>query len=218
SPELLAVSDYRHIWGTTFEFAVSDLPVKQSDIARQISENLRMRLTGTDRDLLSKTHTSSADAYQAYLKGRYYWNKRSEEGYRNAINSFQQAISSDPKYALAFAGLADCYMLLSDYGFIPPSEGYPEARSEVKKALAIDDSLAEAHTSLAAINQGYYWNWVEAEKEFARAIQLNPNYSTARHWYALYLAASGRLDEAISEITRARELDPFSLGINKDYG
>lgn len=218
SPELVNVSDNRHIWGTRYERKVSGLLSLQSEIVREISEKLRMTLTGSDRELLGRKRTDNAEAYQAYLKGRYYWNQRTEEGFRNGIKFFQQAIQMDPKYALAYSGLADCYTLLSDYGFIPPGEGYPEAKTQVMSALALDDSLAEAHTSLAGINAGYYWDWAEAEKEYKKAIHLNPHYSTARHWYGLYLAFTGRMDEAIAQIRRAQELDPFSLAINKDYG
>lgn len=218
STELAGVSDNKHIWGARYERRLSDLVALQSDIAREISENLRMKLTGADRELLKKSHTDNAEAYESYLKGRYYWNKRTEEGFRNGIKSFRMAIQADPKYALAYSGLADCYTLLSDYGFIPPSEGYPEAKTQVMTALAIDEGLAEAHTSLGGINAGYYWDWAAVEKEYKKAIQFNPNYSTAHHWYALYLAFTGRMDEAIAEIRRARELDPFSLAINKDYG
>ncbi len=218
SPELVRVSDKIRIWGHTYERKVSDLLAVQSQIAQDISENLRMKLTGANRELLSKNRTNSADAYQSYLKGRYQWNKRTEEGFKNGIKYFQQAIQLDRKYALAYSGLADCYMLLSDYGFSPPSHGYPEAKGPVLTALAIDDSLAEAHTSLAGMNAGYYWDWAEAETEYKKAISLNPNYSTAHHWYALYLSFVGRMDEALAEIRKAKELDPFSLPISKDYG
>lgn len=218
SPELVNVADNRHIWGARYERKLSDLLAIQGDIARDISENLRMKLTGVDRQLLTRSHTDNADAYQSYLKGRYYWNKRTEEGFRNGIRSFQRAIQMDRKYSLAYSGLADCYMLLSDYGFIPPGEGYPEAKAQVMTALALDDSLAEAHTSLAGINAGYYWDWAEADKEYRKAISLNPNYSTARHWYGLYLLFAGRMDDAMAQIRRAQELDPLSLAINKDYG
>ncbi|HSB08633.1 MAG TPA: protein kinase [Blastocatellia bacterium] len=218
SPELVNVSDNRQIWGHRYERKVSELLAMQTDIAREISENLRLKLTGAERELLGRSRTNNAEAYQAYLKGRYYWNKRTEEGFRSAINSFQQAILLDRKYALAYSGLADCYMLLSDYGFTPPSEGYPEAKAYVMTALAIDDGLAEAHTSLAGMNAGYYWDWAEAEREYQKAISLNPNYSTAHHWYALYLSFVGKTNEALAEISKARELDPLSLPINKDYG
>lgn len=218
SPELVRVSDNTRIWGHRWEGRVSELLGLQSQIAREISENLSVKLTGADRELLSKSRTNSADAYQAYLKGRFYWNKRTEEGLRSGLKYFQQAIGLDRKYALAYTGLADCYMLLSDYGFTPPSEGYPEAKGPILTALVIDDSLAEAHTSLAGMNAGYYWNWADAETEYKKAISLNANYSTAHHWYALYLSFVGRMDEALAEIRRAMELDPFSLPINKDYG
>ncbi|MEK6409303.1 MAG: protein kinase [Acidobacteriota bacterium] len=216
--ELVKVSDNSHIGGGRYERKVSGLLALQSEIVREISEKLRMTLTGSDREILGRQRTDSAEAYQAYLKGRYHWNKRNEEGLKKGIEFFQQAISIDSKYALAYTGIADCYILLSDYGFMPPSDGYPKARTEVMKALEIDEKVAEAHTSLAATNTGYYWEWDRAESEFKRALELNPNYPTAHHWYALHLMLTGRMDEALGQIQQARDLDPLSRGINKDYG
>ena len=151
------------------------------------------------------------------LKGRYHWNKRTDEGFRQAIIFFQEAIAKDPNYALAYTGLADCYTLRSDYGFLAPQEGYALAKGAVTLALKYDDSLAEAHTSLASIKAVADWDWQGAENEYRRAIELNPNYPTARHWYAAQLLIQGRLDEALEEIKRAQQLDPLSLGINKDF-
>jgi adenylate cyclase len=151
------------------------------------------------------------------LKGRYHWNKRTEEGFKQAAKFFEEATNKDPNYALAYTGLADCYTLRSDYGFIPPTEGYASAKLAATLALKYDDSLAEAHTSMASIKAVMDWDWQGAENEYRRAIELNPNYPTAHHWYAAQLLVEGKLDQALVEIKKAQQLDPLSLGINKDF-
>jgi adenylate cyclase len=158
--------------------------------------------------------TENAEAFQLYLKGRYSWNKRTEEGYLKGIDYFDQAIRDDPNYALAYAGMSDCYALLSDSGVMTPGEGFPKAKEAATRALAIDEKLAEAHTSLGRVKRDYDWDWTGAEQEFKRAIELNPNYPSAHQWYAVYLSALGRHQEAIEEIKRALELDPLSLAVN----
>ena len=215
--ELMDVEGNRAIWGETYHRKTADIQSVQKEIARNVSEKLRLKLTGADQTQLAKTYTDSGEAYQAYLKGRYHWNKRTDEGFKQAIAFFQEAISKDPNYALAYTGLADCYTLRSDYGFLAPQEGYALAKGAVTLALKYDDSLAEAHTSLASIKAVADWDWQGAENEYRRAIELNPKYPTARHWYAAQLLIQGRLDEALQEIKRAQQLDPLSLGINKDY-
>ncbi len=215
--ELMDVEGNRAIWGETYRRKTADIQSVQKEIARNVSEKLRLKLTGADQTQLAKTDTDSGEAYQAYLKGRYHWNKRTDEGFRQAITFFQEAIEKDPSYALAYTGLADCYTLRSDYGFLAPQEGYALAKGAVTLALKYDDSLAEAHTSLASIKAVADWDWQGAENEYRRAIELNPKYPTARHWYAAQLLIQGRLDEALEEIKRAQQLDPLSLGINKDY-
>jgi serine/threonine-protein kinase len=215
--ELSDVQENRQIWGEQYDRKVSALLALQAEIANSIIDKFRSKLAGGDRNRLAKSFTGNAEAYGLYLKGRYYWNKRTGEGLRKAIAFFQKAIDEDPKYALAYVGLADSYMLLSDWGFLSPTEGYSIARDAVLKALIIDDELAEAHTSLAAIKDALDWDWASAENEYRKAIELNSNYSTAHHWYATHLMVLGRMDESIAQIKQAQQLDPLSLGINKDF-
>jgi TolB-like protein/tRNA A-37 threonylcarbamoyl transferase component Bud32/Tfp pilus assembly protein PilF len=215
--ELMDVQANRSIWGATYQRKAGDIQTVQREIARNVSEKLRLKLTGSDQTQLAKTYTESGEAYEAYLKGRYHWNKRTDEGFKQATSFFQDAIVKDPNYALAYTGLADCYTLRSDYGFLAPKEGYALAKGAVTLALKYDDSLAEAHTSLASIKAVTDWDWQGAENEYRRAIELNPKYATARHWYAAQLLVQGRLDEALQEIKKAQQLDPLSLGINKDF-
>jgi Tfp pilus assembly protein PilF len=157
-------------------------------------------------------------AYDSYLRGRYFWNKRTVEGFQQAIKSFEEAIAKDPDYAQAYVGLADTYALMSGYDVAPKAETIPKAREAAAKALALDDRLAEAHASTALLAQNYDWDWRKAEREYRRAIDLDPNYATARHWYAEFLTLQGRFSEALEEIERARRLDPRSLIISADRG
>ena len=214
---LMDVQGNSQIWGDTYERKTADIQTVQREIARNVSEKLRLKLTGADQTQLAKTYTDSGEAYQAYLKGRYHWNKRTDEGFKQATNFFQEAIVKDPNYALAYTGLADCYTLRSDYGFLDPKEGYALAKGAVTLALKYDESLAEAHTSLASIKAVTDWDWQGAENEYRKAIELNPKYPTAHHWYAAQLLLEGRLDQALQEIKIAQQLDPLSLGINKDF-
>ena len=215
--ELMDVQGNRSIWGDTYRRKTADIQTVQKEIARNVSEKLHLKLTGTDHNRLAKTYTESGEAYEAYLKGRYHWNKRTDEGFKQATNFFQEAIVKDPTYALAYTGLADCYTLRSDYGFLAPKEGYALAKGAVTLALKYDESLAEAHTSLASIKAVTDWDWQGAENEYRRAIELNPKYATAHHWYAAQLLLQGRMDQALQEIKTAQQLDPLSLGINKDF-
>lgn len=214
--ELMDVQGNRSLWGDTYQRKTGDILAVQKEIARNISEKLRLKLTGADQTQLTKTYTDNGEAYQAYLKGRYHWNKRTDDGFKKAIGFFQEAIQKDPHYALAYTGLADCYTLRSDYGFLPSQEGYALAKGAVTLALKYDDSLAEAHTSLASIKAATDWDWQGAENEYRRAIELNPNYPTAHHWYGAQLILQGRMDQALHELRTAQQLDPLSLGINKD--
>jgi Tfp pilus assembly protein PilF len=175
-------------------------------------------LTEEERQRLARRHTQNTQAYHAYLKGRFFWNKRTEDGLRRAIAQFEEAIAHDPDYALAHAGLADTYNLLCAYGALPPQEGYPRARRAAERALELDERLAEAHTSLAYATLNFYWDWPSAEREFLRALSLNANYATAHQWYGAFLAARGRFEESIAEIEQALALDPLSLMINADLG
>jgi tetratricopeptide (TPR) repeat protein len=177
-----------------------------------------LKVTGEEEKRLAKSYTANTEAYQLYLKGRYYWNKRTEESYQKAIDYFQQAIERDRKYALAYTGLADCYSFLSSQGIRPPTEVFPLAKDAAERAIELDDTLAEAHTSLAYVRLYYDWDWKGAEREYNRAITLNPNYAVPHHGYAYYLISTGRTEEALAEIQRAEVIDPLSLIINTDHG
>ena len=217
--ELVDVEKGSQLWGGQYSRKVQDLFALQEDLCKDISEKLRLRLTGEDKTRLGKRSTANPEAYQLYLKGRYYWNKRTVEGFQSAITQFQQAIEKDPTYALAYAGLADCYNLLGGYyGQLPPRESYPKAQAAATKALELDEKLAEPHVSLAYAKFRYDWDWPGARREFERSLELNPNYATAHHWYANYFYAMGRLDDGTREMKRALELDPLSLSINTDLG
>ncbi len=214
SAELIDANDASLIWGNRYEIARADLfPVQQS-IASEIARTLRLQLGGREQQLLSKRHTSDPRAFELYLKGRFQWNKRNAEGLYRAIEFFNQAIEIDPQYALAYAGLADVYNLLDIWAGLPTKETFPRAKAAAEKALSIDDELAEAHTSLAYAIQTYEWDWNAAEKEYKRALELNPNYATAHQWYAEFLTAVGRFDEAEREGRKALSLDPMSPIIN----
>jgi len=217
--ELVDVADGWQLWGEQYNRNPADILAVQEEISQEISAKLRLKLSGEQKQRLTKRHTGSAEAYQTYLKGRYYWNKRTHEGIRKGIEYFTEAIKLDPNYALAYAGIADSYALLGaiEYSALPPHEAMQKAREAALRALAIDDTLAEAHASLAYVRI-YDWNWTEAEKEYRRSIELNPNYATAHHWYGHFLTAMGRQTEAIVELMRARELDPLSLPINAGMG
>jgi serine/threonine protein kinase/Tfp pilus assembly protein PilF len=217
SIDLIDTRDGTQVWGEQYNRRMSDLSTLQEEIARQVSEKLQHRLSGEDEKRVTRRYTDNAEAYQLYLKGRFYWNKRTEDGMKKGVGYFNEAIEKDPSYALAYAGLADCYALLYEYSAAPSNDLYPKAKAAATRALALDDSLAEAHTSLAAAYE-YEWNWVDAEKQYEKAIELNPNYETAHHWYAAYLISRKRFDEAIREARRALELDPLSLIINTALG
>jgi eukaryotic-like serine/threonine-protein kinase len=214
SAELVDTQDNSHLWGNRYQTARADLFTVQQSIATEIAGMLRLQLGGREQQLLAKRQTTDARAYELYLKGRFQWNKRNAEGLYKAIEFFNQAIEIDPQYANAYAGLADCYNLLDIWAGLPTNETFPRAKAAAQKALAIDDQLAEAHTSLAYAIQTYEWDWAAAEKGYRRAIELNPNYATARQWYAELLAAVGRFDEAQQQGDKALSLDPMSPIIN----
>ena len=198
------------LWGEEYERKLADVLAVKQALVREVTEKLRLKLTGEQQQRLTQRDTTNPEAYQFYLRGRYYWNKRTAENLKKAIEQFQQAADKDPNYALAYVGLADCYLLLEDYAGTPASETFPKAKAFAQRALQLDSSLAEAHTSLAYVYTNL-WQWEQAEEEFKRSIKLNPNYSTAHHWYSIYLLDLGRNDEAMAEIKRAHELDPLSL-------
>ncbi|HUR81299.1 MAG TPA: protein kinase, partial [Thermoanaerobaculia bacterium] len=214
SAELVDASDNALIWGNRYQTARNDIFSVQDSLASEIAHMLRLQLGGREEQLLTKRHTADPRAYELYLKGRFQWNKRNAEGIYKAIEYFNQAIEIDPQYALAYAGIADCYNLLDIWANLPTSETFPRAKAAAQKALSLDDQLAEAHTSLAYAIHSYEWDWNAAEREYKRAIELNPNYATARQWYAEFLTATGRFDEAEQQGKKALELDPMSPIIN----
>jgi serine/threonine protein kinase/Flp pilus assembly protein TadD len=218
SAELIDATDNSHIWGQQYSRKPADIFALQEKIAKEITKALRLRLTGQEEKSLAKTYTTSPEAYRGYLQGRYWSNKRTEDGLNKGIECFQQAIEKDPIYALAYCGLADCHSMHANYGFLPPKVGYSKANDAALKALEIDDTLSEAHVSLGFIKSDYEWDWAGAEKEFQRAIALNPNYGTAHQWYGYSLWKTGRFEESIAEHQRALELDPLSLPVNRNLG
>ncbi len=219
STELVDVRDNKQLWGEQYNEKIADLISLPREIAAKITGNLRLTISGDDHNRMMKHYTDNPEAYQLYLKGRFYWNKRNAEALKKSVEYFNQAIEKDPSYALAYSGLADAYSLIPNYSGGSPREFGPRARAAARKAVELDDTLAEAHTSLAFILASYDWEWAESTKEFKRAIELNPNYATAHHWYSDGpLLCMGRLDEAIAEMKRAQELDPLSLIINSELG
>jgi len=212
--ELVDVAVDSQIWGRQYTRKFSEIIPLQEEIAKEVSVKLRLRTTGEEQKRLTKRYTENAEAYQLYLKGRFYWDKRTPQGFKKATEHFEQALEKDPSYALAYAGLADCYLVLGWYGVLSPKDSFPKVRAAATKALGIDDGLAEPHASLGWEKTVYEWDWPGAEKEYKRAFELNPNYSTAHMWYAVSLRGQGRLDEALVEARRAQEMDPLSLANN----
>jgi len=218
--QLIQVSDQTHLWARQYDRELRSLLAVQEEIAQAVAREIQISLADRRDGSVPDSELSSAsyEAYDLYLKGRYFWNKRTPEGFRQAAEHFQRAVEKDPAYARAYAGLADSYALMSSYSMGPATELIPRARSAALRALELDDHLAEAHTSLALIHENFDWDWQSAEKEFRRAIQLDPNYATAHQWYAEFLAFQGRFDEALAESERAGQLDPLSLIIAVDRG
>ena len=212
--ELVHVSDGSQLWGEQYNRSLTDIFTVEEEISKEISEKLRLRLSDEQKKKLSKRHTDNTEAYQLYLKGRYYWNKRTDSDLKKSILFFEQAIAKDPTYALAHVGLADSFNILGYYGYLSPREGFSKAKVAAVRALEIDEALAEGHNSLAFVRLLYDWDWQDAERQFKRALKLNPGYATAHHWYAEHLAAMDRPDEALAQMKRALELDPLSLIIN----
>jgi tetratricopeptide (TPR) repeat protein len=208
--ELVNTSDGTHIWGEQYDRKVSDIMSLQEDISREIATKLEVRLSTQQQNLLRKRYAQDFEAYQIYLRGRYYWNRRSQQDLRRGITYFEQAIEHDPSNALAYAGLADSYFVRAISGALPTGDAMPKAKAAALKALELDDSLAEAHTSLAQVTANYEWNWDKAEAEYKKAIELNPSYSTGHHYYATFLMALGRHGEALEEMKKAEALDPLS--------
>jgi len=216
--QLINVGDGFELWSEKYDRDLKDVFAIQDEISLAIVDSLKVKLLEKEKEALVKRYTDNTEAYKLYLKGRYNWNRRYEGGLQKGIEFFQQAIDIDPLYALAYTGIADSYSLLGHYGFLPPREACPKAKIAAEKALEIDDKLAEAHTSLARIKMHYDWDWDAAEQELKKALELNPNYSTALEWYSLYLMIMGRFDEAVQEAKHALELYPLSLIINAVLG
>ncbi|MCX6626949.1 MAG: protein kinase, partial [Candidatus Solibacter sp.] len=214
--ELIDVQSNHHIWGHQYSTRLAGLLSVQEEIAQDIADNLRLTLGVGERQRLTRRFTENSDAWQFYMKGRYFWNKRTQEGIRRGIENFEQAVALDPHYALAYSGMADCYSLQS--GLIAPREVFPKAKAAAIKALEIDENLAEAHAALGYIKFNYDWDWLDSEREFKRAIQLNANYPSAHSYYARYLNAMGRFAEAVQQMRAAQELDPLALGISTGLG
>jgi eukaryotic-like serine/threonine-protein kinase len=218
SAELVDARDDSHIWGEQYSRKAADIFALQGDLAKEMTTMLRMRLSGEDDKRMTKSYTANPEAYQDYLKGLYWRYKITEEGYTKCSDYFQRAVAKDPTYALAYAGLADCYSGPPNNGLVPPKEGYPKAKEAALKALELDDTLAEAHTSLAFIKTDYDWDWSGSERELQRAIELNPGYARAHTMYGYLLNRLGRFEEAIAEGKRSVGLDPLSLLDNRLLG
>jgi serine/threonine-protein kinase len=216
--QLIDARTDEHIWAENYDRKLASIFAIQSDVAQKITAALQATLSPAEKLRMESTPTENLEAYNDYLKGRHYLNQRDLEGYEKSIQYFQAAIDRDPGYALAYAGLADTYLLLQLWHFRPPHETMPKAQSAALSALEIDGELAEVHTSLAAIRHWYLWDWVGAEEAYRRAIELNPNYATAHHWYAFYLRDMRRFEEAAEEILIAQNLDPLSLIIEANVG
>ncbi|HVP45906.1 MAG TPA: FlgO family outer membrane protein [Bryobacteraceae bacterium] len=217
--QLVDTADGHYLWTETYERAIKDVFSIQDEISSAIVGALRIKLTGPAGRSLITRYTENLQAYHLYLKGRFYWNKRTEEDFYKALGFFEQAIQIDPNYAPAYAGMSDSYIMLGEHGSVPALSIMRKARATASRALEIDPALAEAHVSLGSVAGLYEWNWSESEQHFRRALELNPSYPTAHHWYGYdYLAPQGRLDEAIAELERAHHLDPLSLIITTSLG
>ncbi len=216
--QLIDARNDRHLWAEDYNRNLRDVVAVQGEVARRIAQEIRTTLTPEERSQLTSQRQVNPEAYESYLKGRYFWNKRTEAGIKKAIAYFEQSIAKDPNNPLAYDGLADCWHSAGWYGYVSPKEAYPQTKAAAMKALELDATLGEAQASLAMASMNYDWDWSAAEREFRKAIELNPNYANAHHWYADYLSAVGRHEEAITESKRASELDPISPIINAWLG
>ncbi|HEV2617864.1 MAG TPA: winged helix-turn-helix domain-containing protein [Candidatus Acidoferrales bacterium] len=222
SAQLIQVKDQTHVWARQYDRQLGSLLSLQGEIAQEIADEIQLALDGSHKRVAANpppaASSTSYEAYDFYLKGLYFWNKRTISGFQQAIQFFQKSINKDPRYAKAYAGLADSYAMMCSYNAAPPSDLMPKARAAALTALQLDDSLAEAHTALAIVAQNYDWDWQTADKEYRRAIQLDPQYATAHQWYAESLAFQGHFNEALAESERARQIDPLSLIVAADNG
>jgi len=216
--DLVRASDGSELWGEQYTRKVSDLFALQGEIAKEIYDSLRPKLAGAEAKQLAKRDTENPEAYQLYLQGLFYWNKWTQDGFQKAIDFFRQAAEKDPAYAQAYAGLANAYTFMGASGYVAPQQVWQSAKSAAMQSVKIDDSLPEGHVSLALVRENFDWDWAGAEREFKRAIELNPNSAEAHHWYGDFLTRLGRFDEARVELKKAQELDPLSLLINSSLG
>src|ERR1700745_351860 len=215
--QLIEASTDKHLWSKSYEGELRDTLALQNEVARNIADQIRINLNPQEQAALKNVRVVNPEAYESYLKGRYFWNKRTADGLKVALAYFNQATGEDPKYARAYSGLADTYVLLGDweYGVLTPNEAFPKAKAAAIKALELDNTLSDAHTSLASLGM-FDWDWRSAGEEFRRAIELNPGYATAHQWDAWHLDLLGRKSEAIAEMRKAESLDPLSLIISAD--
>jgi serine/threonine-protein kinase len=214
---LLRVRDGVQLWADKFDQNSTDIFLIQDSISERVAETLAVKLTGQQKELLNKHYTSDTEAYQLYLRGRYFLNKSTEEDLRKSTAYFEQALQKDPNYALAYTGLADSYVQLGNYGLIQMKDSYPKAKAALTQSLEKDEKLGEAHASLGFVLMNYYWDWTEAEREFKRAVEINPNYAMAHNWYSQHLAFTGNSQEALREAKRAQEIDPISPWNNSAF-
>ncbi len=216
--ELVNVADGSQLWGERYNRKFAEILEIQEEIAREISDKLRLRLTGEEKKKLVKRYTENTYAYQLYLKGRYYWGQRTGDGMKKALQSFQAAVEADPLYAMAYAGLADGFLLLGSFSHLPPEIACQKAKGVVSKAMEIDDTLAEAHASSGFLSFFFEWDWQKADGEFRRCIELNPEYATGHEWYGLSLLLMGKVEQADAELKKALTADPLSLAVNWSWG
>jgi tetratricopeptide (TPR) repeat protein len=216
--ELVDTANGFRLWGEVYDRALSDLLSVTDEIAREICGHLKFKLSGAERRRVAKPPTRDPEAYQAYLKGRFFWNKWTTEGMKNAIELYERAIEIDPAYALAWAGIADSYSVMGGIKAVPPAQAFPRAKAAALRALELDPALADAHASLGYVRRLFDWDWPGAEASFREAVRLNPSHATGHRWYGQFLSGLGRHSEAIAEATRALELDPLSLIIHTAVG
>jgi TolB-like protein/class 3 adenylate cyclase/Tfp pilus assembly protein PilF len=218
SAHLVDVKSEERLWSRDYDREIDDIFAIQTDIAKKIAESLKVRILRAEKNALEKESTKIPEAYNEYLNGRYYWNQRTEEGLKKSIEHYEKALAKDSHFALAHTGISDSYAQLAWFEFVSPNDAFPKARAHAEKALMLDNQLAEAHTSLGLVMFQYDRNWAGAEKEFRKALELNPNYAPAHQFYADYLKALGRFDEALIQMKQASEIDPLSLAINTGIG